>query len=58
MSENSDLHSTRVHIMMSQSELLAIDEWRRQQADLPTRAAAIRHLIRLGLTAKTPKSKR
>lgn len=57
MSESSEKHSTRVHIMMAQSELLAIDEWRRQQPDLPTRAEAIRRLIQFGLTAKAPKSK-
>jgi hypothetical protein len=49
VSETGERHSTRVHLMMSQSELLAIDEWRRQQPDLPSRAEAIRRLIQLGL---------
>lgn len=44
-------HSTRVHLMMSQSELRTIGEWQRRQPDLPTRAEAIRRLIQLGLTA-------
>jgi hypothetical protein len=52
MSETAERHSIRVHIMMSQSELRAIDEWRRQQPDLPTRAEAIRRLIRFGFTPK------
>jgi len=58
MIETGERHSTRVHIMMSQSELLAIDEWRRQQPDLPSRAEAIRRLIQHGLTTKAPKSAR
>ena len=33
-------HSTRVHLTMSQSELPAVDEWRRRQPDLSTRAEA------------------
>jgi uncharacterized protein len=36
------------------AELLAkIDEWRRQQPDLPPRAEAIRRLVEAGLVAKT-----
>jgi hypothetical protein len=58
MSETAERHSTRVHIMMSQSELRAIDEWRRQQPDLPTRAAAFRRLIELGLAAKAREAKK
>jgi hypothetical protein len=30
-----------------------VDEWRRRQDDLPTRAEAIRRLVDLGLTVKT-----
>jgi hypothetical protein len=57
MSETGERHSTRVHLMMSASELRAIGQWRRPQPDLPTRAAAIRRLIQLGLAPKisTPK---
>lgn len=57
MSE-TERHSTRVHLMMTPSELLAIDEWRRQQPDLPSRAEAMRRLIQLGLTSKAPKTSR
>lgn len=36
-----------------QPELMGlIDDWRRQQADLPSRAEAIRRLVELGLKAK------
>ena len=30
-----------------------IDDWRRKQEDLPSRAEAIRRLVELGLAAKT-----
>ena len=52
MNEPDERHSTRVHLMMSASELQAIHDWRRRQADLPARAEAIRRLIQLGLKAK------
>jgi hypothetical protein len=58
MSETGEKHSTRVHLMMTASELRAIEEWRRQEPDLPTRAEAIRRLVQLGLTAKATKSAR
>jgi len=32
--------------------LSAIDDWRRKQPDLPSRAAAIRRLVELGLKGK------
>ena len=32
--------------------LAKIDDWRRQQADLPSRAEAIRRLVEKGLSAK------
>ena len=35
--------------MLSPEELHAIDEWRRQQPDLPSRAEAMRRLIERGL---------
>ena len=34
-------------------ELAAIDQWRRSEQDLPSRAEAIRRLVGLGLKAKT-----
>jgi hypothetical protein len=55
MSETGEKHSTRVHLMMTASELRSVDEWRRQQPDLPSRAEAIRRLIELGLSAKATK---
>jgi hypothetical protein len=33
--------------------LAEVDNWRRKQPDLPTRATAIRRLAKLGLTVKT-----
>jgi hypothetical protein len=35
-----------------------IDDWRRQQEDLPSRAEAIRRLVDLGLEARKPAGKR
>jgi hypothetical protein len=58
MSKTGERHSTRVNLMMSASELQAIHDWRRRQPDLPTRAAAIRRLIQIGLTAKTSPPKK
>jgi len=58
MTETNEKHSVRVDLMMMPSELRAIDGWRRQQPDLPTRAEAIRRLIQLGLTATALKSAR
>jgi hypothetical protein len=54
MSEPPEPKTTRVHLMMSPSELRKIEEWRRKQPDLPNRAEAIRRLIQLAL--KTAKS--
>jgi hypothetical protein len=58
MRETGERHSTRVHLMMTPTELRNIDEWRRRQPDLPVRAKAIRRLIVLGLTAKTAPPKK
>jgi hypothetical protein len=58
MSNTDERHSTRVHLMMSASELQAIHDWRRRKPDLPARAEAIR-LIQLWLTGKAaPPQKR
>ena len=35
-----------------------VDEWRRMQPDIPTRAEAIRRLVAIGLVAEQPKPKR
>ena len=47
--EKKDL---RIPVMMSASEVAAIDQWRRKHDDLPTRSEAIRRLVELGLKAK------
>jgi hypothetical protein len=39
----------RLNLPMTRSLIEAIDEWRRQQADIPARATAARRLIELGL---------
>lgn len=42
---------TRLQIMLDEDELAAIDDWRFKQR-MPSRAAAIRRLINIGLGAK------
>ncbi|AGK58137.1 hypothetical protein HYPDE_32318 [Hyphomicrobium denitrificans 1NES1] len=42
---------TRLQIMLSDEELAAIDDWRFQQR-MPSRAAAIRQLLNVGLHVK------
>jgi len=41
---------TRLQIMLDSSELKAIDDWRFEQR-MPSRAAAVRQLLRLGMKA-------
>lgn len=43
---------TRLQIMLDDAELAAIDDWRFKQR-MPSRAAAIRELLRIGLRAVT-----
>jgi hypothetical protein len=43
----------RIPVMMASTEVAAIDEWRRNQKDLPNRSEAIRRLVELGLKAKS-----
>ena len=43
---------TRLQIMLDQDELAAIDDWRFQQR-MPSRASAIRELLRIALQIKT-----
>lgn len=40
---------TRLQIMLDDEELAAIEDWRFKH-HMPSRAAAVRHLLRLGLT--------
>jgi hypothetical protein len=42
---------TRLQIMLCDEELAAIDDWRFQQR-MPSRAAAIRQLLNIGLRVK------
>ena len=42
---------TRLQIMLDDDELAAIDDWRFKRR-MPSRAAAIRELLRVGLQAK------
>ena len=46
-----DLRGERLQIMLSPEELLAVDDFRFLHR-MPTRAAAVRELLKLGLTAK------
>jgi metal-responsive CopG/Arc/MetJ family transcriptional regulator len=43
---------TRLQIMLDQDELTAIDDWRFKQR-MPSRASAIRELLRLALRTET-----
>ncbi len=50
--ELSDLNrEQRLQIMLTEEELQAIDDWR-FQLRMPTRAAAVRELLRRGLAAE------
>jgi hypothetical protein len=42
---------TQIGMRWQGPELKAIDEWRREQTDLPTRPQAIRRLVEAGLAA-------
>ena len=42
----------RFEMRMDPETLSRIDEWRRKQADLPSRAEAMRRLVELGLKVK------
>ena len=47
-----DRKDTTLQMRVSDAFLKSIDDWRRKQPDLPSRAAAIRRLVELGLKAK------
>jgi hypothetical protein len=47
-----DEKTERFEMRVPSSFLKMIDDWRRKQEDLPSRAAAIRRLVELGLKAK------
>jgi hypothetical protein len=48
----SDMRGERLQVMLSPEELTAIDDFRFQHR-MPTRAAAVRELLKLGLTVAT-----
>ena len=41
-------------VRMERAMILALDNWRRQQTDLPGRPEAIRRLVEAGLAASAP----
>jgi hypothetical protein len=45
----NDMRGERLQVMLSPEELAAVDDFRFQHR-MPTRAAAVRELLRLGLT--------
>jgi hypothetical protein len=47
----SDQRDERLQIMLTQEELAALDDWRFGRR-MPSRAAAVRELLRLGLAAE------
>jgi hypothetical protein len=47
-----ELRDQRIPVMMTASDVAAIDAWRRKQEDLPSRSEAIRRLVEIGLRAK------
>jgi hypothetical protein len=47
-----DPKENTLQMRVSNAFLKSIDDWRRKQEDLPSRAAAIRRLVELGLKAK------
>ena len=49
---NGVARETRLQIMLDQDELAAIDDWRFKQR-MPSRASAIRELLRIALQTKT-----
>jgi hypothetical protein len=49
------LDTEAVNVRLERSRLTLLDEWRRQQTDLPSRPEAIRRLIELGLKASKAK---
>ncbi|MDF7673534.1 CopG family transcriptional regulator [Acetobacteraceae bacterium ESL0709] len=48
--------SEAVNVRLLRPALVALDDWRRAQGDLPNRAEAIRRLIQKGLEAEQEKS--
>jgi len=49
---NSDARGERLQVMLAPEELAAVDDFRFKHR-MPTRAAAVRELLKLGLTVAT-----
>lgn len=49
---SSEMKTERFELRLSSELLARIDEWRRNQPDLPTRSEAIRRLVESGLIPK------
>jgi len=49
----NDIRGERLQVMLSPEELSALDDFRFKNR-MPTRAAAVRELLKLGLTVATP----
>ena len=47
----NDPKTVTVQLRVSADYLKAVDDWRRQQPDIPVRSEAIRRLTMIGLTA-------
>jgi hypothetical protein len=45
------IDSEAVNVRMERVQIVALDDWRRGQSDLPSRPEAVRRLIELGLKA-------
>ncbi|KLK90295.1 hypothetical protein AA309_26555 [Microvirga vignae] len=52
----SDDKSTPVLVRLAPDQIKAVDAWRRQQSEIPTRPEAIRRLMELGLQPGTGES--
>jgi hypothetical protein len=53
----SDPKGSTLQMRVSVAFLKSIDEWRRQQPDLPSRSEAIRRLTAIALGGRTSKAK-
>jgi hypothetical protein len=56
MSRATPTLTERFEMRLSKVDLERLDDWRRSQADLPSRAEAIRRLVEIGLGADAPKT--
>jgi uncharacterized protein len=47
----------RFQMRVSKGFFAMVDEWRRKQADIPSRTEAIRRLVQLGIDAPAPRKR-